>query len=180
MKRNLFWLFSLVALTTLFTVTSCEKDACKDVVCDANSDCFDGECICKVGFEKDASGNCVGERQKFIGSFNATEPDCGVALPYTVEISAVSGTDNKVNMKNLGNYTCLNSSGIPIDYFVEGTVSGNTVTVTNFVTCGTTFNGTGTYNKSGANVTITIPYTATYNPGTGTQTDNCTAILIPK
>lgn len=69
MKKNFLWIlsFAFLGLTTITTFYSCETDACADVVC-VNADCFEGECICQVGFVKDANGDCVPE---------CNDADCG-------------------------------------------------------------------------------------------------------
>jgi len=61
MKKNLLWFFSLALFATILTVnfTACVDDPCATVSC-TNGTCFDGDCVCDVGFEIDpVTGDCV-------------------------------------------------------------------------------------------------------------------------
>lgn len=62
MKKNLLWLCSMVLFASVVTInlTSCDvDDPCDGVVC-SNGECFEGECICNVGFILDpVTGDCV-------------------------------------------------------------------------------------------------------------------------
>ena len=62
MKKNLLWFCSMMLFATVMTVnlTSCDpEDPCDGVVC-SNGECFEGDCICNVGFIIDpVTGDCV-------------------------------------------------------------------------------------------------------------------------
>jgi len=150
-------------------------DPCSVVTCGDNSFCLDGACVCDAGFEEDADGNCVAVTGRFLGTFQATEPNCGVNDPYEVLVEEEAGEISVISLRNLGNYGCNDADGNPINYHVLGTVDGNSLLISNYETCSTVFNGTGTLDGN----TLTIEYTATYDDGTGNSvTDNCTAILV--
>ena len=149
-------------------------DPCDAITCGDNSTCIDGDCICDTGFEDDGNGGCVEVVAKFIGNYNATEEDCGVTDPYTIAIEQVAGEPNGIFLKNLGNYGCFDQNGDPINYDVYATIDGSALSINNDETCSIVFNGSGSLDGN----TITISYSATYDPGTGVTTDNCTAVLI--
>lgn len=161
MKRNIFWLFAiLMSAATFSTLTSCEDDPCKDVVCDANSDCFDGDCICRVGYEKNAQDSCVLERAKFIGSYQVSD-DCSQSGTATYTVSAVAGgSDDMVSISNFWNVFANP---------VIASVSGSTITIANQDpdNDGFTVEGSGTY----SNGVITMTYTITDT--SNNDTDNC-------
>jgi len=63
MKKNLLLFFSLAMFATMVTVnfTACvEEDLCENVNCGDNGTCFDGNCVCDLGFVLDpVTGDCV-------------------------------------------------------------------------------------------------------------------------
>jgi hypothetical protein len=157
-------LLTLGAFTTI-TYTSCNKDECKDVVCQNGGTCNaeTGACVCSVGYE---GTNCeTKSNAKFVGVWAVTET-CGSATsdPYQVTITADATDATKILVSNLGNYNC--TVGGTIVY--NGSVNGATLTIADNK-CGTQMNASGTF----ANGKITITYTAT----TATLNDNCTATL---
>lgn len=146
------------------TYTACTKDECEDVVCNNGGTCVSGNCSCPSGYE----GNQCETRSntKFAGNYDAEEtcsPD-----NYQVTIAASASDPTKVTISNLGSYGC--SVGGDIVY--NGSVDQATITVADNK-CGYQINATGTYN----NGVITMTYTAIYNDGSGTQTDNCSVTL---
>ena len=165
---------ALAALVTFsafgaITYTSCNKDECKDVVCQNGGTCNSetGACTCATGYE---GTNCEKKvNAKFAGAWSAAENCSGTMATYPVTITA-DGTDpTKVQVQNLGNYTCN----------VVGTLtfngSSNTTTLTiNDSQCGYQMNATGTFNADG---TISFTYTASYLLNGVNTTDNCTATL---
>lgn len=61
MKKNFFWVLSLALLsfTVMTTTTSCDpEETCVDANCGKGS-CFDGGCICDVGYALDVNGFCT-------------------------------------------------------------------------------------------------------------------------
>lgn len=164
-----------IALSAILTVgafgtvlyTSCNKDACKSVVCNNGGTCVNGTCSCATGYE---GTNCdTKSTTKFIGSWGVTET-CGTATstPYTVTITQDPSAANKVIVTNLGNYGC--TVGGQIQW--NGTVNAAQLTI-NDSKCTYQLNATGNYN----NGVITFTYTATYTVAGVSKTDNCTATL---
>ena len=94
-----------VATFSATVFTSCNPDACKDVVCNNGGTCTDGNCACPVGYEGTLCETA--SRTKFTKSWAAAD---------------VQGTNNYV-------YTCVIANGTAItnviidnsfsdDYFV--------------------------------------------------------------
>lgn len=158
----------LIGTSVMFT--SCSKP-CKDVVCEnGGTEREDGDdcvCDCVTGYEGDL---CETEmRTKFLQTNSTVAETCGSSQTpaYNASISASNDAVEKILIKNLGNYNC--STG---DYFVVGTVNGNNINISSQQVCATTFSGSGKFVSTGV---VEITYAATYNPGTGNVTDNCTA-----
>lgn len=143
---------------TAVTYTACNKDECKDVVCQNGGSCVEGTCSCAAGYE---GTNCETKSSaKFVGTYTVTE-NCG-GDPYPVVVTAVDAST--ILISNLGNYDC--SSG---DIVWTATVSKTSLTIADNK-CSTQMNGTGSYD----NGTVTINYTTTYDGGG----DNCKATMV--
>lgn len=144
------------------TYTSCNKDECKDVVCQNGGTCTDGVCACSTGYE---GTNCqTKSTDKFLGTWTAVENCSGNSNTYQVTITADPSAANKVLVANLGDYGC--TTGGIITW--SGTVATTTLTI-NDDACGYQMTATCTY----ANGEVDVNYSATYLG----VTDNCTATL---
>ncbi len=177
-----FAFISIVAVSTIFYMNSCNPDPCKDVVCQNGGTCVDGTCGCLTGYE---GTNCETEmRTKFLLSASSFTESGTTDSSYnhvvhnysnTYNMTITKGSDvNTILIENLGNYGCSSGS-----YTVTGTMTASTAfTIASQAVCGTTFSGSGTINSNGK---ISITYTATYPDGTvghpagSTVTDNYTA-----
>ena len=159
-------LLTIGAFATV-TYTACNKDECKDVVCQNGGTCSGGNCSCQTGWEGPRCETRV--NAKFAGTWNAAETCSGVPANYIVTITADPANPTQVLVNNLGAYGC--SVGGTVTF--NGSVNSFSLTI-NDNKCGYQMNATGTYNSDGS---VTVNYTATYDPGTGTQTDNCSVTL---
>ncbi len=129
MKNKLFKILGVVAIG-MFSFSSCETDACKDVECGANGTCVDGDCICDTGFEGNNCETLV--RAKYLGTFNVAETCSQSTDQYAVTIAAGS-SDVAVTISNLYdagfvvNGTVNAEGGITIasQSFGNGTISGS-------------------------------------------------------
>ncbi|MFZ4634007.1 MAG: hypothetical protein ACOYNO_07365 [Saprospiraceae bacterium] len=161
MNKKILFLSVLMGALVMFapSCSDSESDACKDVDCGTNGDCFSGNCVCDDGYELGTDKKCsVLSREKFLGSYNATEA-CNVSGTYSCNINT-SSTINKVVINNFAdggtNVTC--------------TVDGNSITVDAGQTIqNLAVSGTGTAAVSGSKTVITW----TYKVGT----INCTATM---
>jgi hypothetical protein len=129
-------LASLLTIGTFASVvfSSCNPDACKDVVCANGGNCNDGSCACAVGYE---GSRCETEsRTKLYGTFllSGTDSDGGTYtnLSTTVSASATSPTKFLLNIASAFNLTCTMTSG-------------NSFTIDNITLSGFTYTGSGTY-----------------------------------
>lgn len=133
-----------------------DTDLCKDVECGTNGQCFEGECICDVGYEIGASGQCDTEsRVKFYGNYNATE-SCNPGGTGTFSNVISSGSDiTKINISNFAD-SALN---------VSATVDGTSITIPSQALNinGTAANVTGTGSISGTTVTLNYTVSGGFN-----------------
>lgn len=101
---------ALVGALTFFV--ACEVDPCKDKICGTGGACFDGECQCDTGYEKDADGQCNTEwTAKYIGSYlgfdNVTASTAGTPLgKYNLTSPAVATrkSETVINVSNFGGF----------------------------------------------------------------------------
>lgn len=207
-SKSLAALFSCFMLVScLLIYSSCEDDKCTGVVCVFGfCDEDTGNCICDNGYSgTDCSVDICGENgvwnattqvcdcaagyegsdcttlsnSKYVGTYVATEADCG-ADPYTITV--VQGdSPAEVRFENFGNYGCIDSAGDPINYFVIGTLNGDSFSISTQESCGTTFSGTdGTFEETGVDgATLRITYSAVYpDENNNTVTDVCTVEMV--
>ncbi len=170
-------LSALVTISAFGAVvyTSCNKDACKNVVCQNGGTCSGGNCKCTPGYE---GNNCELLSQTKFTSKTWTASDkavsTGVAIPtYVATITAGAGVTDVL----IGTFSGKTSSGT--SYFVndvKGTIGqdGLTVTIASQApdSDGYTVSGTGTYNEATKQITwsytlgdptgATISYTGTW------------------
>jgi len=148
--------------------TSCNPDACKDVVCSNGGTCTDGTCACAAGY---TGTNCdTKANSSFTGTWSAKEKVNGSSTwgtPYTV-IATADGTDPKAfYLQNYGDYNCTAGS-----YQVTAMTSDGKSYSISSLACSTNFTGNGSLSTVGSTSTISGTYTATY--GSPVQTDNVT------
>lgn len=185
--KALLKIFAVMAVFS-FALTSCgdSDDVCKKVECGDYGSCDGvlGVCDCNEGYATNASDedkctmcadgyegypNCVVARGKFLGTFNVVD-DCIPTDPYSMEVTAGADGVTSIRLKNLGNYVC-SSGGSNVDYFVDATVTGDSVTIVNGTYCSTLeFSGTGKLTQSAGQTELVLDYTAVTPSGT----DNCT------
>ena len=136
MKNKLFKILGVVAIG-MFSFSSCETDACKDVECGANGTCVDGDCVCETGYE---GLSCqTEERAKFVATYVGT---IGIACPG-------SGSDNLTNQTiTVGNSSNVNKVTINIagSFTLTATVSGTSMTIDNSSQDGLNYSGNGSVN----------------------------------
>ncbi len=142
-----------------------DADPCKDVECGTNGTCFEGTCVCDVGYEAGVSGQCDTEsRVKFYGNYNATET-CTPGGTGTFSSAISSGSDiTRINISNFADSglnvaatveessitipsQSLNINGTAATVVGTGSISGTTVTLNYTVSGGFNFTCSATLIK---------------------------------
>lgn len=154
-----------IALSVLLTVgafgavtyTACNKDECKDVVCQNGGTCSGGNCTCPTGYE---GNSCeILSREKVLGVYLGSEI-CTVGTDnYSVTI-ATNSNNIMVTLTNIYN---------------QGFSATGTMTSTNSFTFSgasgsTTYSGTGTVNGNQLTLSYSISSPAASNSCTFTGT----------
>ena len=177
MSKKLFLLPTLLlGAFLLFTPSCTETDLCKDLEgkC-GNGQCFDGECVCDVGYEKDASGICtIKTIDKITGSYAVTE-DCSLSAPASYVAAITANGSDKVNITNVWGLF-QNVVTATIDSPTKLTIARQEPDRDKFFVQGT---GEVTVNASGKTV-ITWSYTVTDENKAAIVTDNCTNTVFVK
>lgn len=152
-----------IALSALLTVgafgtvlyTACNKDECKDVVCQNGGTCSEGKCTCATGYE---GTNCeTKSRDKFVGTYTGAESCTTGTDNYSITLAANSDA-LKLTMTNLynDNITAICSMAATDSFSFSGTAGG------------ATFTGTGRLVTN----TLTVRYTLT-NPTATVSVNSC-------
>jgi hypothetical protein len=135
-----------------FLATSCETDPCKDVETGEHGTCLEGIVTCDPGYEKDANNLCnLEQRAKFVDNWTVTE-DCSASTPASYPVTIINSTAGitEVKISNFWNLfvaattATIEGNNITISrqepdgdgYFIQGngTINGNTITMTYTVT----------------------------------------------
>lgn len=156
-KNILFSAMLTLGAFGAITYTACNKDECKDVVCQNGGSCSGGNCSCPAGFEGDRCQDKT--NAKYTGTYTAIES----SGTYVVTITADPTNPTKVLVKNLGNYGCT----IGGDITYEGTTSSTVLSIDD-TKCSTHMTSTLNYASAGGMTTLTGSYTATYDGTTDT------------
>jgi hypothetical protein len=171
MKKIKNILLASILTMSAFTatiMTSCNPDACQDVICSNGGTCTDGACSCPSGYE---GASCDTRTiTKYLGSYvgNGTDDNGGVYTSWKLVI-AQTDTTSTTN----ATFVLLNSSNVQQLSFT-GTISSNGIisldnkTTTNFLyTNGTGSVAVGSYAnltfKESDNPGGTNPYVYTFN-----------------
>ncbi|MBS1773217.1 MAG: calcium-binding EGF-like domain-containing protein [Bacteroidetes bacterium] len=139
------------------TYMACNKDACKNVVCNNGGTCVNGTCSCPTGFYGATCDSLV--RNKFLGSWSGADVCGSGTYNIALTIGSSSGAINAL---------VNNPGGFGGTVQITGTVtSSNALSFTNAsVGGGRTLTGTMTFNGNN----MTFAYTVT--PAVGVV-DNC-------
>jgi hypothetical protein len=152
-------ILTLGAFTTV-TYTACNKDECKDVVCQNGGTCSGGTCTCPTGYE---GAHCdTLSRTKFVGVYVGDESCTTGTDHYSITLSAASNNlqltyQNVYNASYVGTCTMTGST----TFSFSGT--GST---------GAIFSGSGTLTGNQLKVTYNISNAATGLSNSCTFTGN--------
>lgn len=161
------WILYLLPLSIIILVTSCDQNSCENVVCSGNNaTCFEGQCVCEVGYEGDLCE--LYTYQKYIGNYQVSQ-NCTSTLQGNLNSTYNSYVGQGVDIDRLtissfgGQYTIE-------AYFVPGT-NGNELFIPEQVIFGnTTITGSGIFYPN--QYRININYSLTQ----GSDYRECTAI----
>ena len=161
MNKKLVYFFALFCALTV-SLTSCgDSDPCKDVDCGVNGTCFEGTCVCNVGYE---GAVCAEEWvTKFLGSYTGVD-GCGGNLTKPVNITKQAL--DQIRITNFGGFDSYVDATVKLES--ANSVSAEIFELNNFVDpAGRKFSGTG---KISGN-TINANYVVTYSDN---STESCT------
>lgn len=102
MKKLLLSAVGILAAFSALTLTSCEEDKCKSVVCAYNGQCNDdGSCTCVTGYEGERCETI--SRNKFKGVWTVQE-DGTTSNPTSYAVTIENGIEiDQVSIKNMYN-----------------------------------------------------------------------------
>ncbi|MCB0533046.1 MAG: hypothetical protein H6574_04965 [Lewinellaceae bacterium] len=167
MNKKLVYLFALLGIMVMFAPACGDTDPCKDVDCGANGTCFEGVCVCNVGYE---GGDCNTEwSEKFLGDYTA-ESSCNAGSTYQGTITRISESEIRIN--EYGGFSGANHIDVSVSLASASDVSATGIVV-NVTNDGYNRKITGTGSISGKVITITA--TIDYNDGFPPET--CTDVL---
>lgn len=161
MSKKLVFLTMFFLSATVFLTSCGDSDPCKDVDCGVNGTCFEGTCVCNVGYEGAA---CAEEwATKFLGSYTGVD-GCGGNLTKPVNITRLSLST--IRITNFGGFDSYVDAEVSLES--SSSTSAEVVSLTNYTDPGgRKFSGTG---KISGN-TINMNYVVTYTDNT---TESCT------
>ncbi len=162
-------MLAIGAFTTV-TYTSCNKDECKDVVCNNGGTCVAGICACPTGWEGTSCNTRT--RDKFLAPSGGTSTwagsDACTSGNYTITLTiGASSQDLNVLVSNPG--------GFGGTVTITGTVTGtNTVSFSNqSVGGGRILTGTMNFSGGTSSSPNAMTFTYTVTPTVGSP-DQCT------
>lgn len=154
-KQIAFGLILTVSAFGATLYTSCNKDKCKDVVCQNGGTCSDGNCTCVTGY---SGTNCeTVYRTSYVNTYkgNATD-NAGNNYTNFRMVFAATGTDVTSMQLTIQDATG-GSAGVPVltISLANFTATGATFTVTSLTSGGYTYTGSGTISGTTATLTLT-------------------------
>ena len=163
MNKKLVYLFALLGAMVAFAPACGDTDACKDVDCGVNGTCFEGVCVCNVGYEGAA---CAEEwATKFLGSYLGSDVCGGTTYNLTTPAVVTRISESKIQISNFGGFASILQADINL-----ASASSTTAEVIDYNytdPAGRKFVGSGTLTGS----TLTGTYTVTFSDG---SSETCT------
>jgi hypothetical protein len=149
--KNIFLtgLLSIGILSTS-TLTSCNRDECKEVVCANGGSCDpdDGSCICATGYEGNLCGDEV--RDNYNGSYRGSGSDnTGATYTNFTFTYSNSGTNALAMQLSIANTAGTPFLTVPIRLITNTTYEIQSTTVGNF-----TYTGNGSISENNATIVL--------------------------
>ncbi|MEZ4942633.1 MAG: hypothetical protein R3D58_17295 [Saprospiraceae bacterium] len=115
MNKKLVYLFALLGAMVAFAPACGDANACEDVDCGVNGTCFEGVCVCNVGYEGAA---CAEEwATKFLGSylgFDVCPPPTGtVDLNAPAVITRLS--ESRIQISNFASFGSILEADVNLE-----------------------------------------------------------------
>jgi len=133
---------------TAITYTSCNKDECKDVVCNNGGSCDNGTCVCPTGYTGSSCDNEV--RASYYNTYkgNGFDNEGDTYTNWGIRYYSV-GTDAKTMGMEL-----LTNTNAPVAAMNVTLTSNTTFTINSTVDGDITYTGSGTVSETTTSVTI--------------------------
>lgn len=146
-----------------FSIASCEKKSCKDVVCGSGLEtCTNGVCLCKNGLEGD---NCeIFSADKYVGNYVVYE-----SCPYSTTGSPVGGQYNAYMSSDPGYVgllyinNVLNQGQVSAYIRTDAGNKGNIIVVPQQSIGAITIAGQGVYDEYNHRINIDFSYNYNFN-----------------
>ncbi|TNE61792.1 MAG: hypothetical protein EP344_05685 [Bacteroidetes bacterium] len=163
MNKRLFYLFALLGSMVAFAPACGDSDPCKDVDCGVNGTCFEGVCVCNVGYE--GSGCAEEWATKFLGSYLGSDVCDGTTYNLTKPAVITRISESKIQIANFGGFDSILQADINLANASSTTAEVISYNYTD--PAGRVFVGDGEINGN----TLSGAYTVTYSDGTS---ESCT------
>lgn len=115
MNKKLVYLFALLGAMVAFAPACGDTDACKDVDCGVNGTCFEGVCVCNVGYEGAA---CAEEwATKFLGSYLGFDvcPQPTGTVDLTKPAVITRKSESRIQISNFGSFDSILEADINLE-----------------------------------------------------------------
>lgn len=165
----------LILAAFFITISSCDKQSCKNVNCASGLVCVSGKCVCANGTE--GTGCAVNSYVKYErnGASWLVGESCSPLAPFSS--TNVFIQHNPANIQQLYINNLFNGQCNPIIavIYTNGNNEGNTLQIPSQNCSGNTISGTGSFDDGTGRVYLQVDYA--YNNGTDYQ---CTETLYPQ
>lgn len=163
MSKKLVYLFALLGSMVVFAPACGDSDPCKDVDCGVNGTCFEGVCVCNVGYEGDA---CAEEwATKFLGSYLGSDVCGGTTYNLSKPAVITRISESRIQIANFGGFDSILQADVKLASSSDITAEQIEYNYTD--PAARKFVGSGQINGN----TLSGTYTVTYSDGTS---ETCT------
>ncbi len=154
MKNQIAKIFLVAAL--LVTISACERQSCKNVVCPVDQACNNGQCYCADGLE--GTSCSVLSYQKYLTLNNPSYESCNTATPFVTTNVYFTWDGVYINQLNIHNLMGSYCSDVIATIHTDATNEGNILQINEQPCGGSSVSGQGTYDKVNHRVTLQLYY----------------------